>query len=267
MIIINTMKKRQIKEFEIELFEKNIDNYEEKIDEVYFNKILNFLDKNQKYGVVLEAGCGTGSYGLKFMEYLNFEYLFGVDISKKMIEKFNSKNVKNTKGIAGDIEEEELFTNEKFDTIIFHNILHHFPDLNQVIKSSNKWLKKKGKIIMIEPNGDSLPLIISSSIRKIMTLFMGKNYLIKNQIATPNEINHKYSNYKNIFFKHDFKIIKIKIIENITKNKLYNFKENKLFSLTIFTYGFLWRLFYKLLCLFLPNKYTHNIIMMELNKI
>ena len=52
MIIINTMKKRQIKEFEIELFEKNIDNYEEKIDEVYFNKILNFLDKNQKYGVI-----------------------------------------------------------------------------------------------------------------------------------------------------------------------------------------------------------------------
>ena len=50
-----------------------------------------------------------------------------------MIEKFNLK-YKNTKGIAGDIEEEELFTNEKFDTIIFHNILHHFSDLNQVIK-------------------------------------------------------------------------------------------------------------------------------------
>lgn len=260
------MKSNQIKEFEIELFEKNIDNYEEKIDENYFNKILRFLDKNQNYGVVLEAGCGTGTYGLKLKQNLKFEYLYGIDISNKMIEKFNSKKIANTKGIAGDLENQNLFKKNQFDTIIFHNILHHFPNFENVINCADIWLKDNGIIIVIEPNGDSIPLNLSSTMRKILTFFLGKKYLINNQIVTPNETNHNYRVYEDIFTKYKFKIKKINIIENISKNKLYNFKENILFSITIFIYGFFWRLLYQILKLFFSKKYINNILMMELNK-
>lgn len=260
------MKTDQIKEFEIELFEKNIENYEEKIDEVYFNKILNFLNENQSYGVVLEAGCGTGTYGLKLKKKLKIDYLFGVDISKKMIEKFNSKKVKDTIGIAGDLENSNLFQDSKFDTIIFHNILHHFPNFENVIYCSKKWLKENGKIIVIEPNGDSIPLLLSSKMRNILTFFLGKKYLIKNQIATPNETNHRYKAYEEVFYKYKLKINKKIITENISKNKLYNFRENALFSITIFIYGFFWRLLYQILKLIFSKKYTNNIIMMALSK-
>ena len=65
--------------------------------------------------------------------------------------------------------------------------------------------------------------------RNILTFFLGKKYLIKNQIATPNETNHRYKAYEEVFYKYKLKINK-KTTENISKNKLYNFRKCIIFN-------------------------------------
>ena len=82
--------------------------------------------KNKK---VLEFGCGTGLVGINVADAT--KELIGIDLSSKMIEKFNEKANKlniNAKAYIKDIFE----INEKFDIVISSMTLHHIKDINKL---------------------------------------------------------------------------------------------------------------------------------------
>jgi predicted TPR repeat methyltransferase len=88
--------------------------------------ILPHLKGDEK---VLEFGCGTGLVGLNIAPFV--KELIGIDISQKMVEKFNDKAKKfnlNAKAYVKDIFE----INEHFDIVISSMTLHHIKDINRL---------------------------------------------------------------------------------------------------------------------------------------
>ena len=84
---------------------------------------------------VLEFGCGTGLIGLNIAPFV--KEVIGIDISEKMVEKFNEKAKRfhlNAKAYKKDIFE----IDEKFDIVISSMTIHHIKN----IKALSKKLKE-----------------------------------------------------------------------------------------------------------------------------
>jgi cyclopropane fatty-acyl-phospholipid synthase-like methyltransferase len=84
--------------------------------------------KNKK---VLEFGCGTGLVGINVADAT--KELIGIDLSSKMIEKFNEKAQKlnlNAKAFKKDMFD----IKEKFDVIISSMTIHHIKDIKKLSK-------------------------------------------------------------------------------------------------------------------------------------
>ncbi len=202
--------KSQLKEYEVKMFNK-IAEEEENYDtftEGSYELIFNFLtSKNIKLnGKILEAGCGTGTFGKRFLSKFENINFVGVDISSIMVEKAND-GTENYIALEGDLENKELFSNMEFDNIVCPFILHHFPDISIVVKNFAFWIRKNGFVIIIEPNGDNPIDKLGKLIRKIFEFFLGKQYIIKKGWATPNETDHTLGKYKKIFSTNDFEMV------------------------------------------------------------
>ena len=105
---------------------------------------------------VLEVGCGYGMLSLEMAR--NGLDVTGIDISKKSIEIAKEyKNKNNHLANWGSLKyrcTDYTISNMKpksYDTIIFFRSLHHFKNLNRVIRKSYDLLKEKGEIIICEP--------------------------------------------------------------------------------------------------------------------
>ena len=94
-------------------------------------------------GSVLDLGCGTGLTGLEIKDFCS--NLEGIDLSKKMLELANAKNVYD-KLVHTDILDYLADTDLCFDYFIATDVLVYVGDLNEffrLIKSRNK---QKGKL-------------------------------------------------------------------------------------------------------------------------
>lgn len=147
-----------------------------------YNKLLNLNKKNKYYdsyvninlstqndshsilcnhviqkSSVLDVGCAQGIIGKILKNELNCK-VYGVDIDKDAIcaaeslgcyDKIYNFDITNRTG-----EEFELFINDqnKFDYIIFSDVLEHFFNPADVLIFSLKMLNKNGKILISIPN-------------------------------------------------------------------------------------------------------------------
>jgi len=104
--------------------------------------------KNKK---ILEIGCGTGII-TSFLDKSND--ITCVDPSKKSID-IAKKNVPYAKFVQKRFE--DFVTKEKFDLILFTNIIAVIPKQTRqsMINKAKNLLKKNGKIILTTVNGDS----------------------------------------------------------------------------------------------------------------
>jgi len=139
----------------------------------------------------------------------------GVDISKRMVEKGREKANQGFRILQGDIENPDLFCPNKFDVIFCAFILHHLPSPYNVLRNFNWWLKKNGRLFIIEPNGSNPILKVSEII--------GRKNIVKNA-RTINETVHSYKYYKNILEIHGF---------SITSKRTFHLKEDKYSLLSI----------------------------------
>ena len=98
---------------------------------------------NGQLGSVLDLGCGTGLTGLEIKDFCS--NLEGVDLSKKMLELANSKNVYE-KLVHSDILDYLSGADLNFDYFIATDVLVYLGDLTEffrLIKSRNQ---KNGKL-------------------------------------------------------------------------------------------------------------------------
>ena len=224
--------KQQQKDVEIAYFTEVVNakkEYESFSEEEYALIIPKFSSHIPEGATILEAGCGTGSFGRRFFSYKRIKRLIGCDINPLMIARARELNTNDKcEYICSDLETKDLFPEESFDCIVCPFILHHIPSLN-ISNNLIKWCKKEGIIIIIETNGDCFINKISKTIRNLILRFFGEEYLIKNKMGTPNETDHPISSYVVAFSQHKkCDLASIDFVKNfrisITKNMLGFFK-------------------------------------------
>lgn len=186
----------QDKKSEIDLFD-NISECHQEIDldapkfAYALMRILSYWP-NLMYGRVLECGCGRGAIGKSIAQKFDVE-IIGVDLSPKSIAA--NQNSKNYQAIVGDLEDQSLFQPKSFDVVLCVNILHHFPDLTIVMQNLSYWLKDGGKIVIVEPNGNNPVMRLSFILRRCLEFVVGKDFIVRHKIATPNEVHHTFAYY------------------------------------------------------------------------
>lgn len=111
--------------------------------------LIQLIDKkpNETFSV-LEIGCDCGATLVEIKNQYSNANVFGIEINKSsasIASKFFDVKISN-------IEEENLDYIEKFDYIIFGDVLEHLHDPEQVLKKMRNHLKVNGKIISSIPN-------------------------------------------------------------------------------------------------------------------
>ena len=130
-------------------FDRNnvtIEKREMGINDPIVNALSNLIDKYEKNSMsLLEIGCGEGKRLRWISENYNIR-CYGIDPSKKAVEKANTKNISVSQGTADDLK----FENEKFDFVIFGFCLYlcDRSDLFQIAKEADRVLKKSGYVII-----------------------------------------------------------------------------------------------------------------------
>lgn len=103
---------------------------------------------------VLEVGCGVNYLVPYWLHAGNRVTAF--DVCEESV--FLTKSIVTRMGLAtadlrlfvGDAE--KIAFSEQFDIINVNNVLHHVKDKKRVLGNLKKWLKKDGKLMIVEPN-------------------------------------------------------------------------------------------------------------------
>jgi len=153
--------------------------------------------------LVLDAGCGPGTYGLILAQEGN--EVVGIDISLDAIkvakERARRKQVDSTfTPILADLENPPL-RNNIFNVCFVGWTLHHFPSL-KAVSGLAKVLKNGGRIALTEPNELHPALKLS---RHTENLFKG--LLREAGLYTENVSVHTYKDYYKNLKNHGFTII------------------------------------------------------------
>lgn len=112
-----------------ESYNKIIDNWVRVRSSSTVNKpIVDFAEKVEPKGKILDIGCGTGLPIAKYLSGHNFN-VTGIDASDKMIAVAKSNEIRNAHFCTYDFFEFE--SDEKYNGIIAWDSLFHFPKERQ----------------------------------------------------------------------------------------------------------------------------------------
>ncbi|OGO21366.1 MAG: hypothetical protein A2144_03835 [Chloroflexi bacterium RBG_16_50_9] len=197
---------KQDKQAEIALTEAEIDNRLSEHDLKCKREQLEILGFNgDQKGVVLDAGCGPGTFGILLAQ--NGNIVFGVDLSSKAVRTArNRAQAENISfwPIIGDIENLPFGSNS-FDLCFCGNILHHFRDLEPLVAELVRVLKPGGSFACVENNGSN-PLVRWS---RIAGRNLGNAWPLLHSKDTGNITPHTHRDYVGVLSRHGIMNIKI----------------------------------------------------------
>jgi 2-polyprenyl-3-methyl-5-hydroxy-6-metoxy-1,4-benzoquinol methylase len=131
---------------------EKIYNYVKKKTKFYKDLFNEYINIDLTKSNILDIGSGTGIISFIFSPLV--KSVIGLDPSKKMIDVANnSKKIYNTDNVVfikGTLDDTCL--DQKFDIIIFSNILHLYPNL---LRKSINLLNKNGIIYIKHPTKKS----------------------------------------------------------------------------------------------------------------
>lgn len=181
------MSKEQNKQAELEYYKeyaRNLVGVGEDFREEDYQMIFDRCGAQNGDGkLLLDAGCGSGIYGKRLAR--RGYRVIGVDLSQEMVAIANTRNpAPGFQARQGDLEDKTLFPENYFDVVFFGQMLHHFPDIQKVMASTQHWLKKGGVMMILEPNGSNPVNVVSKGIGR---LFSSISPEMKKTIGTENE--------------------------------------------------------------------------------
>ncbi len=101
---------------------------------------------------VLDLSCGTGELlQTLFRKSKGKVKLYGLDISKEMIEKARKKLPSNVTLVQGDVHSLP-FDSGEFDYVLCTEAFHHYYSQQKAITEMKRVLKDNGKIILVDVN-------------------------------------------------------------------------------------------------------------------
>jgi predicted TPR repeat methyltransferase len=138
------------KEYVEGLFNDFADHYENlMIEKLEFKapsiirKII--LDNGESYlGSLIDLGCGTGLFGKEIQSFC--DYLEGIDLSEKMLEIANKKNIYNQL-IQVDILEYLKNASLNFNYYVASDVLIYIGDLSDLFKLIKSRNQSRGKLV------------------------------------------------------------------------------------------------------------------------
>lgn len=227
-------RKTQNLQVEIEFFDKVATEYghfDTMAEEVYseiFDNINSYIGND-----VLDAGCGTGAFGRRIKDRALNRAITGVDINQNFIDLARNTFSYNDL-ICANLEDRKIFKASNFDTIICPYILHHFPEMKDVVDNFYYWLKPGGFLVIVDPNGSNLILRASYILRLILSKFIDtQNY------ASVNESHKHVYEFKKCL--KEYEIFEFKTFENRSDFKI------KLFPFSLINFlGFIQKVLLKL---------------------
>ena len=124
--------------------------FKKKIDKFVDFVRLSFGEKAEIK--ILEIGCGTGAYTVRYAERLPKADIMAIDISSEMIKVARKKGrARNNLIYQEGSAYKTGFKDSSFDVVCGFYILHHL-NLQAVIKEIDRVLKPGGLIYFYEPN-------------------------------------------------------------------------------------------------------------------
>lgn len=109
---------------------------------ILISKKIEFLHRKTNGIALLDMGCGTG-FIINIAKHY-FQNVYGVDISREMLEKVNrDKNFGYIQLINCPIDETDL-KDESMDVCTAYSVLHHLHDILSAVKEAYRVLKKGG---------------------------------------------------------------------------------------------------------------------------
>lgn len=114
--------------------------------------------------IVLDLGCGDGRFLQKIRGLNSKNILYGLDISKKMLEIGRSKNIEKCEFNLGD-SSYLPYSDGSIDLIVCLNSFHHYSTPSLTIKEIKRVLSSGGRVVI----GDIFTLPI---IREIINLYL-----------------------------------------------------------------------------------------------
>jgi len=140
------------KALSIKEFDKAAEKYETDSAGLYnmckddYPPILEEIEKLE-FKTLLDAGCGTAPMISLLKEKFPERHYTGIDLSPKMIEQAQKKNLDNTEFVVGDCENLP-FNENSFDIVINSQSVHHYPNPQAFFNSTYKVLKPGGKLVL-----------------------------------------------------------------------------------------------------------------------
>lgn len=101
----------------------------------------------------LELGCADGLLTEEIIKY--FDKVTAIDGSRIQIQRLK-KRLRSKKLITTVALAEEIILKDKFDTIVASFLLEHVIDPIELLNHVKRFLKEKGCLLIVVPNGESL---------------------------------------------------------------------------------------------------------------
>lgn len=145
-------RSKNYKQLSIDEFTRAAEKYETEDAGVYnickkdYPDILEEIEKEQ-FTDLLDAGCGTAPMLSLLTKSFPDAHFTGIDLTPKMIEVAQRKNLPNTTLLCGDCENLP-FDDNKFDVIICSQSIHHYPNPQDFFKSVKRCLRPNGRLIL-----------------------------------------------------------------------------------------------------------------------
>ena len=208
----NEKNMNEIKDFynnwnvhELPMYVKILMEFEEKLIMDIINNLDDFKEiKKKKDAVILDCGCGFGSFYNLTKDYNTLYF----DFSMNLLKKFEKKHTLKTNKICGDISNLP-FKDNSFDLILCINVLEHIRDYKKALMEIKRVLKPDATAIIVVVNKESL---INED---IFNDFIVYHRQLK-ESDFKNEVGFEIMECKSFYFIHPlFKIFPIFILKRI----------------------------------------------------
>jgi 2-polyprenyl-3-methyl-5-hydroxy-6-metoxy-1,4-benzoquinol methylase len=145
-----------------------------------YNEVVNLIKDTQiKNLKILDLGCGYGTLN-HHLTKIEYDLCIGIDWSSNAIERAKKENFKNSTFIVHDIQNYK--PNQKFDVIIFNEVLYYLDNKISVIENYVPFLKDDGYFLfsfyrirkdLIDEINKKYELVRFSNVKQEENLFWG----------------------------------------------------------------------------------------------
>lgn len=123
-------------------------NKEEGYYEQQRPEMLEFIPENCRF--ILDVGCSSGGFGESIKKERPGTVVWGIEPNEKECESASKKLDKAICGIFSS--DTEGLLGQKFDCIVFNDVLEHVANPEEILKLSKNFLTENGSVVASIPN-------------------------------------------------------------------------------------------------------------------